>query len=59
MAKQIYDSMAMKRALTRMTYEIIEKNKGIDDLVLILKYFSGNLSNISAAFSLDISFKIT
>ena len=29
MAKQIYDSMAMKRALTRMTYEIIEKNKGI------------------------------
>ena len=34
MAKQIYDSMAMKRALTRMTYEIIEKNKGIDDLVL-------------------------
>ena len=30
MAKQIYDSMAMKRALTRMTYEIIEKNKGID-----------------------------
>ena len=35
MAKQIYDSMAMKRALTRMTYEIIEKNKGIDDLVLV------------------------
>ena len=35
MAKQIYDSMAMKRALTRMTYEIIEKNKGIDDLVLL------------------------
>ena len=29
MAKQIYDSMAMKRALTRMTYEIIEKYKGI------------------------------
>lgn len=27
--------MAMKRALTRMTYEIIEKNKGIEDLVII------------------------
>lgn len=35
MAKKIYDSMAMKRALTRMTYEIIEKNKGINNLVLI------------------------
>ncbi|MDY4065903.1 MAG: bifunctional pyr operon transcriptional regulator/uracil phosphoribosyltransferase, partial [Ligilactobacillus agilis] len=35
MAKEIYDSMAMKRALTRMTYEIIEKNKGIDNLVLV------------------------
>ncbi|KRL01530.1 bifunctional pyrimidine regulatory protein PyrR uracil phosphoribosyltransferase [Liquorilactobacillus capillatus DSM 19910] len=35
MAKEVIDSMAMKRALTRMTYEIIEKNKGIDDLVLV------------------------
>lgn len=35
MAKEIVDSMAMKRALTRMTYEIIEKNKGIEDLVII------------------------
>lgn len=35
MAKQIYDAIALKRALTRMTYEIIEKNKGIDDLVLV------------------------
>lgn len=35
MAKEIYDSLAMKRALTRMTYEIIEKNKGIDNLVLV------------------------
>lgn len=25
----------MKRALTRMTYEIIEQNKGVDDVVLI------------------------
>ncbi|SEM47554.1 pyrimidine operon attenuation protein / uracil phosphoribosyltransferase [Ligilactobacillus sp. WC1T17] len=35
MAKEIYDAMAMKRALTRMTYEIIEKNKGIDGIVLV------------------------
>ncbi|CAM2812062.1 MULTISPECIES: bifunctional pyr operon transcriptional regulator/uracil phosphoribosyltransferase PyrR [Dellaglioa] len=35
MAKEVIDSLAMKRALTRMTYEIIEKNKGIDNLVLI------------------------
>ena len=35
MAKEIYDSIAIKRALTRMTYEIIEKNKGIDNLVLV------------------------
>lgn len=35
MTKEIVDSMAMKRALTRMTYEIIEKNKGIDNIALI------------------------
>lgn len=35
MDKQIIDAMAMKRALTRITYEIIEKNKGTNQLVLI------------------------
>lgn len=35
MAKEICDAMAMKRALTRMTYEIIEKNKGIEGIVLV------------------------
>ncbi len=35
MAKQIWDALAMKRALTRITYEIIEQNKGTDNLVLI------------------------
>ena len=35
MAKQIWDALAMKRAITRITYEIIEKNKGTDDLVLV------------------------
>ena len=35
MAKEIYDEMAVKRPLTRMTYEIIERNKGIDNLVIV------------------------
>ena len=35
MAKEILDQLAMKRALTRITYEIIEQNKGTDDLVLV------------------------
>lgn len=35
MAKQIWDELAIKRALTRITYEIIEQNKGTDDLVLV------------------------
>lgn len=35
MAKEIYDELAVKRALTRMTYEIIERNKGVDDLVIV------------------------
>ena len=35
MAKEIWDALAMKRALTRITYEIIEQNKGTDNLVLI------------------------
>ena len=35
MAKEIYDEVAVKRALTRMTYEIIERSKGIDNLVIV------------------------
>lgn len=35
MPKQIFDEIAMKRALTRITYEIIENNKGVDNLVLV------------------------
>ena len=35
MAKEIWDALAMKRALTRITYEIIERNKGTKDLVLV------------------------
>ena len=35
MAKEIVDAMAMQRALTRITYEIIEKNKGINYLVIV------------------------
>lgn len=32
---EVVDGAAMKRALTRITYEIIEQNKGLEDLVLI------------------------
>lgn len=35
MAKEIWDKLAMKRALVRITYEIIERNKGVKDLVLV------------------------
>lgn len=35
MEKEIMDAMAMKRALTRITYEIIERNKGVEEIVLI------------------------
>lgn len=35
MEKEIVDSKTMKRTLTRITYEIIEKNKGDQNLVLI------------------------
>ncbi|WP_099974778.1 bifunctional pyr operon transcriptional regulator/uracil phosphoribosyltransferase PyrR [Lactobacillus terrae] len=35
MAKEIIDGQTMTRALTRITYEIIERNKGIDNLVLV------------------------
>ncbi|MUO34574.1 bifunctional pyr operon transcriptional regulator/uracil phosphoribosyltransferase PyrR [Enterococcus gallinarum] len=33
--KEVVDAVTMKRALTRITYEIIERNRGIDDLVLV------------------------
>lgn len=33
--KQVVDDVTMKRALTRITYEIIEQNKQLDDLVLV------------------------
>lgn len=32
--KVIVDEMTMKRALTRITYEIIERNKNLDNIVL-------------------------
>lgn len=35
MAKEIVDAISMKRALMRMTYEIIERNKGTENLVLV------------------------
>ena len=35
MAKEIVDAISMKRALMRMTYEIVERNKGTENLVLV------------------------
>lgn len=35
MAKEVVDGVTMKRALTRITYEIIEQNKGVDDIALV------------------------
>ncbi|UQS83577.1 bifunctional pyr operon transcriptional regulator/uracil phosphoribosyltransferase PyrR [Bombilactobacillus thymidiniphilus] len=35
MCKEIVDGKTMKRTLTRITYEIIEKNKGKQDLILV------------------------
>ena len=35
MAREIVDGSSMQRALTRITYEIIEQNKGVDNLVFV------------------------
>lgn len=35
MTKQIMDAAGIRRALTRMSYEIVEQNQGIDNLVLV------------------------
>lgn len=35
MEKQIMDEQAIRRALTRIAHEIIEKNKGIEDCILV------------------------
>ena len=32
--KEIIDDVTMKRAITRITYEIIERNKNLDNIVL-------------------------
>ncbi|OQO71390.1 bifunctional pyr operon transcriptional regulator/uracil phosphoribosyltransferase [Enterococcus villorum] len=34
-AKEVVDQVTMKRALTRITYEIIERNHDIQDIVLV------------------------
>ncbi len=35
MGHEIIDGSSMQRALTRITYEIIEQNKGVDNLVFV------------------------
>lgn len=34
--KEIVDDVTMKRAITRITYEIIERNKNLDKIVLLV-----------------------
>jgi len=33
--KEVIDAVTMKRALTRVIYEIIERNRGTENLVLV------------------------
>ena len=35
MAHEVVDGSSMRRALTRITYEIIEQNKGVENLVFV------------------------
>lgn len=35
MAKELVDAVGMQRVITRITYEIIEKNKGLGDIVIV------------------------
>ena len=34
-SKEVVDALTMKRAITRITYEIIERHQGIENVVLI------------------------
>lgn len=33
--KEIIDALGLRRSLTRITHEIIEHNKGVEDIVLV------------------------
>ncbi|MEG1630056.1 MAG: bifunctional pyr operon transcriptional regulator/uracil phosphoribosyltransferase, partial [Erysipelotrichaceae bacterium] len=33
--KEILDAQGMRRSLTRITHEIIERNKGVDNLIIV------------------------
>lgn len=35
LSKELVDAIGMQRVLTRITYEIIEKNKGLGDIVIV------------------------
>ncbi len=57
--KEIMDESAMKRSLTRMAHEIIEKNKGTKDLVLVgIKtrgaYLAERLASFIAIFEEEV-----
>ncbi|MGL5541251.1 MAG: bifunctional pyr operon transcriptional regulator/uracil phosphoribosyltransferase PyrR [Erysipelotrichaceae bacterium] len=66
--KEILDAAAMKRSLTRITYEIIERNKGTENLLLVgiktrgaelAKHIQANIERLEGkeveCISLDIS----
>ena len=33
--KEIMDAISIKRSLTRITHEIIERNKGVENIILV------------------------
>ena len=35
MAKVVMNEMEMNRALTRLAYEIIERNRGVENIILV------------------------
>ena len=46
--KEIVDDVTMKRAITRITYEIIERNKNLDKIVLaVLRHVVFILHSVS------------
>ena len=40
--KEVVDDLTMKRAITRITYEIIERNKDLSQIVLVFTSLAGS-----------------
>ena len=57
--KEILDEVGMRRSLTRIAHEIIEKNKGVDELVFVgIKTRGEILANRLATMMLQIEGKV-